>query len=184
MIHLPAPWLFWGRHKRPKRGWWLSSWKVPPLHWNNWNNSSKKLTNLCFKALSPSEMALTLSEVCFSLSFDLQRFWPAKPEMDQLSLKPRHDLEAAPKAQTSSSHPAGGTGKNLSLTIGHSTDGVTSHWHQWFSTPPTRSSRQRSGMRLLVLWENWKKHFQKKILWAWYLVPSYSYKMAISVPHD
>ena len=80
--------------------------------------------------LSPSEMALTLSEVCFSLSFDLQRFWPAKPEMDQLSLKPRHDLEAAPKAQTSSSHPAGGTGKNLSLTIGHSTDGVTSHWHQ------------------------------------------------------
>ena len=42
----------------------------------------------------------------------------------------RLDLEAAPKAQTSSSHPAGGTGKNLSLTIGHSTDGVTSHWHQ------------------------------------------------------
>ena len=154
------------------------------LKWLSTSMSIKADNLIPWGPLSPSEMALRLSEVCFSLSFDLQRLGPAKPEMDRLSLKPRHDLEAAPKAQTSSSHPAGGTGKNLSLTIGHSTDGVTSHWHQWFSTLPTRSSGQRSGMRLLVLWENWKKHFQKKILWAWYLVRSYSYKMAISVPRD
>ena len=87
--------------------------------------------------------------------------------------------EAAPKSSTSSSHTAGGTGKNLipsrlinfanftlSLTIWHYQDGVISHWHHWLSTHPARRSGQRSEMRHSVLWENWQnkpleKYFQR-----------------------